>query len=328
MDRITIIGVGPIGISIGLCLKAAELKETEIVATSGDRAVLKLGSEMNAFDKTSGNLKSALKGAQLVILDTALSETREIIEAIAPILEDKCILTDTGPSKVQVLKWAEEYLPDSVDFVSGRPIVKDFMDSDEDASVDAFLDSEYCIIPAKRVNQTSIKTIVGLVQILGAKPLFIDAAEHDSYFSATTQLPMLMAAALVNSVSSSSAWREISRLAGGEFKNSAQLSSGIPADNVLACKFDSASTIRWINQAIDELTKYKKLIEADSENLSEEFEAALDEWAKWQAGTIVPQDAPQIPSSGDAISGMFFGRRITQRFREVSKLRQSQNGNP
>ena len=156
----------------------------------------------------------------------------------------------------------------------------------------------------------------------------IDAAEHDSYFSATTQLPMLMAAALVNSVSSSSAWREISRLAGGEFKNSAQLSSGIPADNVLACKFDSASTIRWINQAIDELTKYKKLIEADSENLSEEFEAALDEWAKWQAGTIVPQDAPQIPSSGDAISGMFFGRRITQRFREVSKLRQSQNGNP
>ena len=96
MDRITIITAGPLGLSIGLGLKRADLQNTEVVGTSGDRGLLTKGKKMGAFDRTSNNLKSALKGAQLVILDAPAGETRELMEAIGPTLEQDCVITDTG----------------------------------------------------------------------------------------------------------------------------------------------------------------------------------------------------------------------------------------
>ena len=59
MERITIIGIGPVGMSIGLGLKAAGLTDTEILATSGDRKTLNYGKEIGAFDEISSSLRSA-----------------------------------------------------------------------------------------------------------------------------------------------------------------------------------------------------------------------------------------------------------------------------
>jgi len=47
-----------------------------------------------------------------------------------------------------------------------------------------------------------------LAELLGAKPLFLDEHEHDSYTSAAFHLPVLLSSALVNSVSAGPAWRE------------------------------------------------------------------------------------------------------------------------
>ena len=53
MDRITIITAGPMGVSIGLGLRAAGLRDTVIVGSSGDRGLLASASRMGAFDETS-----------------------------------------------------------------------------------------------------------------------------------------------------------------------------------------------------------------------------------------------------------------------------------
>ena len=102
MDRITIIGSGSIGLSMGLGLKAIDLKETELVATSGDRKWREKATETGAFDSVSGNLGDALDGARLVIIDMPASETKDLMEAIGPVLEDDCRVTNTGLSMVQV----------------------------------------------------------------------------------------------------------------------------------------------------------------------------------------------------------------------------------
>ena len=319
MERITIIGIGPIGMSLGLGLKAAGLTDTEILGTSGDRKTLNYGKEIGAFDEISGNLRSALRGAQMVILDSTLGEARPLLEAIGPILEEGCLVTDTGLAKVKMMEWAAEYLPDNVEFVAGRPVPKEYMKSVEDATADAFDEGVYCIVTSRKTSQSAVKTIVGLAELLGAKPLFLDEHELDSYTSAALHLPILLSSALVNSVSSGPAWREIARVAGGEFGMVSELASGDAEDNALACLSSPDTTIRWLDQAIEELTAYRSHIEAGAEELGRSFDKALDDWAKWKTDTVVPNEAPDLPSAGETMSGLFFGRHISRRFRNLTK---------
>ena len=62
MERITIIGMSPIGASIGLALMRARLRNTEIIGTSVDRNALTTAAKMGAMDKAISNVRSAVEG--------------------------------------------------------------------------------------------------------------------------------------------------------------------------------------------------------------------------------------------------------------------------
>ncbi len=307
--------MGPVGISIGLGLKSSSLDGVEVLGTSGDRTILNQGKKIGAFDTISSNLRSALNGAGMVILDTHFGETREILEAIGPILEKGCVVTDTGTFKVKMMEWTEEYLPENVEFVGGRPIPKVWMKSIDDASPTAFQDAFYCIVAPSKVDQAALKSVIGLAEILGSKPLFLDEHEHDSYAAAASQLPLLLSSTLVNSLSKSPAWREIAQLAGGEFEQISALASG--NSNGLGSAFleNPEDLVRWIDHIIENLLKCRELVESGSDEINEFFDRALDEWAKWKAGTIASQQQEDLPGVGETMSGFFFGRRVSKRFK-------------
>ena len=52
MERIAVIGTGPIGTSIGLALKKVGLKNTEVIGQCSDRDVLSIIKKINAFDRS------------------------------------------------------------------------------------------------------------------------------------------------------------------------------------------------------------------------------------------------------------------------------------
>ncbi|GAI23543.1 unnamed protein product, partial [marine sediment metagenome] len=52
-----------------------------------------------------------------------MAAIKEILEATAPYLAPNCVLTDTSTVKGDVLRWADELLPDTVHFVGGHPVV-------------------------------------------------------------------------------------------------------------------------------------------------------------------------------------------------------------
>ena len=51
LERIAIVGTGPIGTSIGLALKSVGLKNTEVIGQCSDRNTLSIIKKINAFDK-------------------------------------------------------------------------------------------------------------------------------------------------------------------------------------------------------------------------------------------------------------------------------------
>ena len=317
MDRITIIGSGSIGLSMGLGIKAVGLKETELVGTSGERKWREKATETGAFDYVSGHLGNSLDGALLVILDVPATETKELMEAIGPVLEQDCRVTNTGLSMVQSLEWANAYFREDTTFVAGRPMVRT-PSADLDAADGAiFQGADYCIAPSATARPGGIKTIVGLVEALGAVPLFLDPHEHDSYTAAVTLMPSLLSSALMSMASESPSWREMSKLVANEFYEMSKLASVDPVELATEIEANPDSLAVWISRMIETLESYRSLTQGPPEQVEEALIRAWEERTKLELGAIVEDDAPRTPSTGESVASMFVGSRLAGRVRDI-----------
>lgn len=317
MERITIIGVGPLGASIGLGLMKRRLKDTEIVMSSGDRTVLNTLSKMGAANQTIGNLRSAVEGAQLIVLDTPIGEMRELLEAIGPILDDGAVVTDTSATKTPIIAWAETYLRDGVNFVGGHPLPKRMPNSFESADPSIFVDARYTVTPGKSADEASIRTVVGMIEALGSKPLFLDPSEHDSYAAAMHYLPLVMSSAFVNATAGSDGWREMHELADASFDTFSRLASNDPLDNEAVCLASPDALVHWVDQLIGQLYEYRNQIKEKDERLLERF---VDSWelrARWEADAVVPDERTRLPSAAESMASAFFGEKLAKRMQSM-----------
>ena len=322
MDRITILGMGPLGVSIGLALKRARLSDTEIMGTDGSSRSLAQASKMGAIDKSSGNLRSAMQGASLVIMDTPYSETREFMEAIGPLLKQGCTVTDTGPVKVQVKEWAKQFLPSGVSFVGGRPLPLRTMTSLDEADATIFDGTSYCVVPDETTDPESVRTVAGMVEAIRAKPVFMSPEEHDSYAAAMSLLPIALSAALVTAVSDSPGWRDMAKVAGAEFNDVSRLASTDPRDNAIAFLGNPGGLVDWLGRLIEELGSYRDQIKSGNDEILESLIKGWEQMARLESGVAAEENAlgPSGPTMGQSIAGMVVGRRLADRGQQIKDL--------
>ena len=319
MGQITIVGMGPIGVSIGLALKQAGVVDTKIVGTAKDRRALSTAAQMGAVDKIDGNLRSAVRGSGLVILDASLKETEEFLEALGPVLDQGCVVTDTGASKGRIIEAADRHLPDGIDFVGGHPLIKKRLRSLDDADAALFDGAEYCILPAGSANRSSVRTVVGMVETMGANPFFLDLEEHDSYAAAMHHLPIVLSTAFVTATAGSEGWREMHRLAASDFSDFSELAANDPEDNEAACLAKPDALVHWLDRIIAELSSFRSQINERSFDLIDNFTRAQEARDRWEAGRVVAYEGPGLPSTGDMMGAAFVGQRLYDRYKKITQ---------
>ncbi len=317
MDRITIIGSGSIGLSIGLGIKSIGLKQTELIGTSGNRNWRQKATETGAFDSVGGHLGSALDGAGLVILDTPATETKELMEAIGPVLAQDCRVTGTSLSMTQTLEWADTYFREDTTFVAGRPMTRTPSADLDAADASIFHGIDYCLASSPTARPDAIKTVVGLVEALGANPLFLDPHEHDSYTAAVTIIPSILSSALMSMAAGSPSWREMSKLVANEFDEIAKLASVDPVDLAAEIEANSDSVTGWISRIIEALEAYRDAAGGPRPQLEDILIHSREERAKLDLGAIVEDDSPRMPSTGESVASMFVGSRLAGRVRDI-----------
>ena len=261
LKRITIIGTGLIGGSLGLALKAADPPGVEIVGHDRDRGAENRAKKIGAIDKAEHNLPRAVRGASLVIIATPPLAVREVMDQIAPDLAVGAIVTDTASTKSDVLKWAGELLPDNVDFVAGHPMAGKEERGIDGADGALFQGRAYCVCPSVSASESSVKTILGLAQSIGANPIFIDPAEHDQYAAAISHLPLMMATALFNLLRTSPSWEDMAQMASSGFTDTTRLASTDPAMSHDIWATNRDAIIHWLERMEGELGRFRKLLE-------------------------------------------------------------------
>lgn len=334
MDKITIIGLGLIGGSIGFGLKE---KASDRVYVSGYDQDLETGrkaQKLKAVDKAHWKLDDALKDAKMVILATPVLAIRDMMKTISGLLSPGCIVTDTGSTKVEIMKWAEDYLPKEVSFVGGHPMAGKEISGVSAAEASLFQNARYAVIPGKGASEGAVNAVIGLVDLLGAKPYFVDAEEHDSYVAAVSHLPMIMSTALVSATSSSPSWKEMSKLAATGFRDVSRLASGDPVMNLDISVTNRESLLYWLDRVIVELNGFREMVEntVDEnglEKLGDTFAKAWEAREKWlrklESGSDDQDEdlsRPELPSFGAQMMDMLVGSRLRERYQDILSSQQ------
>lgn len=267
--RVAIIGLGLIGGSIGLGLKKADKSDCEVVGYVRRPEAASLAVNMGMVDRVETSLEDTVKEAEMVIVATPVLTIKEIVFKIADSLPHGCIVTDTGSTKVQVMKWAGDLLPPTVDFVGGHPMAGKETYGMKAVEADLFQGSVYCLTPAKKTSSQAVDKVADMVKKLGAVPFFIDAQEHDELVAGTSHLPFLLSAALVTSTASEPTWEKMRKLAGSGYRDVTRLASGSPEVNAQICLTNQQAILHWLDRFIDELQKYRHLVNLGDERLKE-----------------------------------------------------------
>lgn len=310
--RITIVGLGLIGTSLGLALRQVK-GELEVVGHDRDPNAAAAAKRRGAVDRTEWNLPRACEGASLIILAIPFGEIRESLAVIAPDLSPGTVVTDTANLKAPVQAWADELLPPGVSFVGGDPILRAPAQGAENARPDLFRDALYCLTSSPKAEDEAIRLVANMATELGAKPFFIDAAEHDGLLTGVEHLPPLLAAALLNVVAESPAWREMRRLAGNNFQTATQASAAEIASLRDLCLNNKENLLRWLDAYIAALLDWKEaILMADAQRLDKAFTGAIATRQQWLQDKAQDrwdmEPPPPMPQVSTSLRTLLLGR--------------------
>ena len=278
--HVAIIGLGLIGGSIGLALKQAD-EELDIVGYVRRPEAAFAAVELGAVDRVETDLKETVRQSDLVIIATPVLTVRDILSYIADYLPPGCVVTDTASTKLQVMKWAEELLPPTVDFVGGHPMAGKEAYGIQAAKADLFQGCNYYLVLAKRSSPQAVDKVTNMVQKLGATYLLVDAQEHDNLVAGISHLPMLLSAALVSTTASDASWNKMSSFAASGYRDLTRLAAGNPQVNAHICLSNQQAILQWIDKFSEELNRYRQLVNSGDKRLEEaltEANRARREW--------------------------------------------------
>ena len=287
--KITIIGVGLLGGSIGLAVKRRRLAH-EVAGFVRRRASLKDCEKAGAMDYATTDLPAAVSNADLVILCTPLSQMRPRVIGMLPALKRGAIVTDVGSVKAGVVRELESLVQKAgAHFVGSHPMAGAEKTGVRAARADLFTNAVCVLTPTKRTAPAAIRKVEEFWKSLGARTLRLAPEQHDALVSRSSHLPHIAAAALVNLVLAPARPEFQSTLCANGFRDTTRIAAGSPEmwrDIALA---NRKNLSRAVDAFISELQKFQRVLKrSDAKAISKYFETAKarrDNWCAKSAST-------------------------------------------
>jgi prephenate dehydrogenase len=281
-QKITIIGVGLLGGSIGLAVRRNRLAD-EIAGFVRTEKVVADCEKTGVTDYATTDLLAAVSNADLVILCTPLAQMRSLALQFLPAIKHGAIITDVGSVKAEVVRELESLANKfGAHFIGGHPMAGAEKSGVTAARANLFEDAICVLTPTKKSSATAVRKLDQFWKILGARVLRLDAAEHDLLVSRSSHLPHIVAATLAGLVLDPKRPKQQAALCATGFRDTTRIASGSPEmwrDIALANR-------KHISQAVDafvaELKKFQNALKNDDADAVEKiFMTAKQRRDKW-----------------------------------------------
>jgi prephenate dehydrogenase len=275
--KITIIGVGLLGGSIGLAVKRRRLAR-EVAGFVRRAASLKECEKVGALDYATTDLLAAVSGADLVILCTPLAQMRSLAEQFLPALKRGAIVTDVGSVKADVVRELESQVKKAgAHFIGSHPMAGGEKMGVLAARADLYANAACVVTPTKKSNAAAVRKVEQFWKALGARTLRLDAAKHDLLVSRSSHLPHVAAAGLASLILGPTQPKEQTALCANGFRDTTRIASGSPEmwrDISLANRKNLAQSV---DAFIGELKKFQSALKKSDAAAVEKFFAIAKE---------------------------------------------------
>ena len=287
--KITIVGVGLLGGSIGLAARQRRLAG-EVAGFVRRAASLKDCEKAGAVDFATTNLLAAVSNADLVILCTPLAQMHSLAQQILPALKRGAIVTDVGSVKAGVVRELESIIAKAgAHFIGSHPMAGGEKMGVLAARADLFECAVNVLTPTKKSNSAAVRKLERFWKSLGARTVRMDAAQHDLLVSRTSHLPHVTAAALANLVLNPAQPKTQAALCATGFRDTTRIASGSPEmwrDIALA---NRKNLCRSVDTFMAELKKLQVALKTGDAKKVESFFATAksrrDNWCACLAST-------------------------------------------
>ncbi len=239
---ITIVGLGLMGGSLGKALVRGEVCR-EVRGLVRRQAIAEEAVALGAAHIAGVDPQQLLDGAEVVVFATPVCTIEQQILPLHSFMKAGAIVTDMGSVKRNILKVMDQ-LPPHIRAVAGHPMCGKETPGLYTSDADLFLGKTWVLIRTERTDPEAFSLIEQMVKLVGARPMPMNADDHDLVAACVSHLPYLLASTLVAVAEvtaseepdvwnlASSGFRDTSRVAGADLTMMTDILA-VNRDNVL-----------------------------------------------------------------------------------------------
>jgi len=282
-QKVSLIGVGLLGGSLGLAIKQRRL------AAKVDgfvRRTVSIGEceKIGAVDHATRDLARAVEGADLVILCTPLGQMRGIAEKMLTALQPGAIVTDVGSVKGSVVDDLEGLIAGAgAYFVGSHPMAGGEKTGASAARANLFEKTVCIVTPTPNSQKEAVQSVVEFWESLGSRVLKLPPGLHDDLVSRSSHLPHVVAAELANYVLSPAHPDEQAAVCANGFRDTTRIASGSPEMWRDISMANRKNLIRVLGVFIEDLQEFCLALEKEDVKAIEEFfekaKQRRDQWS-------------------------------------------------
>jgi prephenate dehydrogenase len=229
--RVAIIGLGLMGGSLGLALRAGGADgrlASVVVGYDAAPGVAERALARGALDLVCASAAEAAQMADLVVIATPTLAAEQTLRAVASHLAPDVVVTDLCSVKAPLVRLAPQALSRPQQFVGGHPMAGMERSGIEAATADLYRRARWALTPTPLTAPDALRRVRALVVALGAEPVELDAEAHDLAVAGISHLPLTLAVALTQTLAEADDWPTMALLAAGGYRDATRVAAGDP----------------------------------------------------------------------------------------------------
>lgn len=288
--RVCIAGLGLMGGSLALALRGHVAHLTGVEPQPVPRhAALRDG----VVDTVTDDFGEGVAGADLVVLASPVHSIIQLLGQLPDYRPDGCLVLDLGSTKQAVVAAMDE-LPATFGAAGGHPMCGKETAGLAAATADLYHQQPFVLCRSSRTTAAMEQVALAVIDIIGGRPVWLDAATHDEIVAAVSHVPYLLAAALMRVVAGEEQWA----ISAGGFRDTTRLSGSSPRMIGDILQTNRAAVLAALRAVAADLAFVEALLAAaDDDGLADWLAEAQVRHAAYRRFHTSPPPDPAVPDT-------------------------------
>ena len=267
--KITVIGVGLIGGSMALKLKAKGFASLVYGVDQNEKHLLE-AKKIGIIDEIA-SLEYAVKNSDLIIIAIPVDAAKKLLPDVLDLVTQQQTVVDAGSTKAGIVNSVKNHLNRNR-FVAFHPMWGTENSGPQNALSESFSGRAAVICDREHSAEDALKTVENTAENLDMHLIYMSAEDHDIHTAYISHISHITSYALANTVLEKEREEDtIFQLASTGFSSTVRLAKSHPEMWVPIFKQNKENVLDVLNEHISQLRKFKSALEKENYDLLEDL---------------------------------------------------------